>query len=55
MLSTLLEEYLPLPEVLAIPVYRKVNISIRDKVYPKEFKRVKGFPVFNKGSRHDKS
>ena len=42
-------------EVLAVPLHRIINISIRDKVYPKAYKKVKGFPVFKKGSRQDKS
>ena len=42
-------------EVLAIPLHRIISISIRDKVYAKAIKKVKGFPVFKKGSRQDKS
>ena len=42
-------------EVLALPLQRVINTSIRDGIYPRAFKNVTGIPVFKKGSRQDKA
>ena len=42
-------------EVLAVPLQRIINASIREKKFPSAFKNIIGIPVFKKGSRQDKS